>query len=112
MDAFRATIDRCLDLALATEAHVEASPELELLSPASLGVVCFRRRPPGIDDEETLERLNSALIAQVAESGEGMLSSTRLDGRYAIRLCILNHAATEADVVRILRFVAEAEPES
>jgi glutamate/tyrosine decarboxylase-like PLP-dependent enzyme len=111
VDAFRATIDRCLDLALAAQAHVEASPELELLSPASLGVLCFRRRPPGVDDEEELERLNAQLIGRVAESGEGMLSSTRLDGRYAIRLCILNHAATEADVLRILRFVAEAEPE-
>jgi aromatic-L-amino-acid/L-tryptophan decarboxylase len=109
VDAFRATIDRCLDLAQAAQAQIEASPELELLSPASLGVVCFRRRPPGVHDEAELERLNAAIVRRVAESGEGMLSSTRLEGRYAIRLCILNHTTTEGDVRRILGFVTEAQ---
>ena len=32
-------------------ARIEASPELELMSPASLGIVTFRRHPAGVDDE-------------------------------------------------------------
>ena len=49
--AFRAAVDRCLDLALHAQARIEASSELELLSPASLGIVTFRRHPEGVDDE-------------------------------------------------------------
>src|SRR5712692_987738 len=53
--AFRAAIDNCLDLALHAQSQIEASPELELTSPASLGVVTFRRRPSGVDNEAILE---------------------------------------------------------
>jgi hypothetical protein len=38
-----------------------------------------------------------------------MISSTRLDGRYALRLCILNHRTTAHDVDRVLDWL-EAEP--
>ena len=36
--------------------------ELELVSPASLGIVTFRRHPAGVDDEHTLERINADLV--------------------------------------------------
>jgi aromatic-L-amino-acid decarboxylase len=108
VDAFRATIDRCLDLALLAAAAVEDAPELELLSPPTLGVLCFRRRPPGVDDEGQLARVNSAIVARMAVSGEGMISSTRLGGRYALRLCVLNHSSGPDDVERAVRFVAES----
>jgi hypothetical protein len=39
------------------------------------------------------------------------VSSTRLRGRYAIRLCPLNHTSTEDDVERVLTFLETAEPE-
>jgi glutamate/tyrosine decarboxylase-like PLP-dependent enzyme len=108
VDAIRAQIDRCLDLVATAQAYVEESGELELLSPATLGIVCFRRQPEGIDSEEELEALNSELIARLTASGRGMLSSTRLHGVYAIRLCVLNHTTTEADVLEVLRFLETA----
>ena len=107
LDAFRATIDRCLDLAQLAADEIEASPELEVLSAPTLGVVCFRRRPPGVEDEGELARVNSAVVARLAASGQGMISSTRLDGRYALRLCVLNHASGRDDVLRIVHFAAE-----
>src|SRR3712207_4938993 len=89
VEAFRAAIDRSLDLTVAAEERIERSDELELLSPATLGIVCFRRRPVGVTEEAALERLNSDLDRRLAASGEGMVSSTRVDGRYALRLCVL-----------------------
>ena len=108
VDAFRAAIDRCLDLALLAATAVEGEPELELLSPPTLGVLCFRRRPPDVDDEGELARVNSAIVARMAASGEGMISSTRLGGRYALRLCVLNHSSGPEDVLGALRFAAES----
>jgi aromatic-L-amino-acid decarboxylase len=106
--AFRAAIDRSLDLALQAEERVRASAELELLSPATLGIVCFRRRPAGVDGEPELEALNQDLDRRLAESGEGLVSSTRVDGRYALRMCVLGHRSGEEDVERVLRWIERA----
>jgi aromatic-L-amino-acid decarboxylase len=109
VDAFRDAIDRSLDLALAAQERIEASEELDLLSPATLGVVCFRRRPDGVNDEPELEALNTGLIRRLAESGEGLISSTRIDGRYAMRICVLNHRSRAEDVERTLGWL-ESSP--
>ena len=111
LDAFRAAVDRCLDLAALAEARVRASDELELMSPASLGIVCFRRRFDGVDDEDELAELNAALVARLEATGEALVSSTRLHGRYAIRLCVLNHTSRAEDVEWVLDwFAAAARP--
>lgn len=99
--AFRAAIDRAIDLALLAQARIEASDRLELLSPAKLGVVCFRRHPQGMDEDD-LERLNQALAEGLAASGRGLVSSTRLRGRFALRMCVLNHTSQAEDVERVL----------
>jgi aromatic-L-amino-acid/L-tryptophan decarboxylase len=106
--AFRAAIDRSLDLAVYAEERIRRSGELELLSPATLGIVCFRRRPAGVDDDATLERVNAELDRRFRESGEGLISSTRIDGRYALRLCALNYRSRAQDVDRVLGWLESA----
>lgn len=108
VDAFRETIDRCLDLAEHAARRLRDSDNFELLAPPSLGVVCFRRRVPEAD-ESRAEALQERLVRGLADSGVGMISSTRLGGRYALRLCILNHRTTAHDVDRVLDWL-EAEP--
>jgi glutamate/tyrosine decarboxylase-like PLP-dependent enzyme len=109
LDAFRQTIDRCLDLAALAKERIEANEDFELLAPPSLGTLCFRRRFDGADDAE-LDRLNAGLVAAVEQSGTGLVSSTRLRGRFAIRVCVLNHTSTAADVERVLDLIATAAP--
>jgi hypothetical protein len=108
LDAFRAAIDRSLDLAALAEARVREDPRLELLSGAALGVVCFRRRFDGVSDEEDLATLNAALVARLEATGQALVSSTRLRGRYAIRLCALNHTSRPEDVEWVLDWLASA----
>jgi aromatic-L-amino-acid/L-tryptophan decarboxylase len=43
IDAFRAAIDRTLDLAELARRRVETSRALELAAPPSLSIVCLRR---------------------------------------------------------------------
>jgi aromatic-L-amino-acid decarboxylase len=110
VDAFRKAIDRALDLARLAQARIEASEELELLVPPALGVVCFRRRLGAAQDEDELARFNAVLVEGLAESGEGVVSSTRLRGRYALRMCMLNHTSTTRDVERVLDWIERAAP--
>ena len=103
--AFRTAIDRSLDLAREAQARIENSGELELLVPATLGVVCFRRRFESVEDEDELARLNAGLVEGLTASDEGHISSTRLRGRYALRMCVLNHTTTSDDVHRVLDWI-------
>ena len=104
MAAFRRSIAKGIDLADRAAAYVKASEVLEMLSPASLGVVCFRANPPEAKlDEVEIEALNERVQARVIESETAMMSSTRLRGTYSLRLCILNHHTTWTDVEQTLR---------
>jgi glutamate/tyrosine decarboxylase-like PLP-dependent enzyme len=103
IDAFRAAIDRTLDLAELARARIERSETLELAAPPSLGVVCFRRRD--CDERET-----DGLVAALEESGIGLISSTRVHGRSVLRLCILNHTTRAQDVEQVLGFLETAKP--
>jgi glutamate/tyrosine decarboxylase-like PLP-dependent enzyme len=69
----------------------------EVESPAQLGIVCFRRVPPGVPAEE-LDRVNDELVAAAVADGYAAPSSTVLDGRTVIRLCTINPRTTFADV--------------
>ena len=102
VDAFRRAIDRCIDLALHAQQRVERSPELELMSPASLGVVALRRHPAGVDDERTLERINTDLMRRIEAGGEVFVSAGQVRGRHTLRLCVLNHSTTVAEVDRAI----------
>src|SRR3954462_14408696 len=102
--AFRHAIDRSLELAEHAEHRVEESKALELLTPRALGIVCFRRRFEGADEDEH-ERCNAALAAAREASGLGLVSSTRLHGRFALRLCVLNHTTGLEDVDAVLDFL-------
>jgi aromatic-L-amino-acid decarboxylase len=108
LEAFVAAVDRSLDGAEHAQRYVEESAGLELMAPATLGVVCFRRHPAGEDDEQRLEQLNTGLVRALSLSGEGMVSSTRLGGRYVVRLCVLNHGTAKPDVETVLRWLESA----
>lgn len=59
---------------------VERDERFELAAPVPLNLVCFRHRGG--------EAANQALLAALNDSGRLFLSSTRLDGRLTLRLCI------------------------
>lgn len=85
-----AVIERTCALARHLESRVQASPELELMAPVSLNIVCFRFRG---DDA-----LNADIVADLQESGIAAPSTTMLDGRLVIRAAFVNHRTQTSDV--------------
>lgn len=72
--------------------RIEAAPELELLAPVSLNIVCFRYR------SEDADRLNADIVVALQESGLAAPSTTTLRGHLAIRAAIVNHRTNTDDV--------------
>jgi glutamate/tyrosine decarboxylase-like PLP-dependent enzyme len=105
--AFRTAVQRGLELAEYAESLVRGRAELTLMAPATLGIVCFRREWPGAGEAET-ERLGLALVDELERSGTALVSTTRLAGRHAIRLCVLNPTSSEEDVRRVIEHFAGA----
>jgi glutamate/tyrosine decarboxylase-like PLP-dependent enzyme len=107
IDRLGASIARTCALAAALGERVAADPDLELLAPVTLNVVCFRYRVPGLADDE-LDRLNAQLAIDVQESGAAVVSTTRIGGRTALRACIVNHRTIEDDLAVLLAAVRTA----
>jgi glutamate/tyrosine decarboxylase-like PLP-dependent enzyme len=105
MVRFRAAVQKGLDLARRAEAYVESSPVLELMSPVSLGIVCFRVNPGDARDDESLDDVNRKVLARVFWDELAFFSSTSLKGAVSLRMCIANHTTTWEDVRRTLDLV-------
>jgi glutamate/tyrosine decarboxylase-like PLP-dependent enzyme len=103
---FRALVERCCRLADLSQALLERAGVFEVLSPRRLSIVCFRY-VRGDKDEQRLNELNLRLIDAVRATGRAFLSSTRLGGRVAIRLCFVNWRTTAADVEEVVRLLCE-----
>ncbi|MDE2134002.1 MAG: cytochrome D ubiquinol oxidase subunit I [Alphaproteobacteria bacterium] len=89
-DRMGAVIARTCSLAKYLERRVLAEPQLELLAPVALNIVCFRHR--GND------ALNAQIVVDLHESGIAAPSTTSLGGRLAIRAAFVNHRTQTCDV--------------
>ena len=106
VDKYARLLEQNVAQALYLASLVEASPELELLAPVPLNIVCFRYRDPRLDDA-ALDRLNEEILGDLQEEGIAVPSATVLGGRYALRVCIVNHRSRREDfdllVAEVLR---------
>ena len=83
---------------------IEAEADLELVAAPQLSILCFRFRPPGLDDAE-VDRLNSEIRDRVQLEGDYLMSPTRVHGRPVLRVCIINHATRAEHVEGLLASV-------
>lgn len=79
------------------EKLIGESPLLELLAPVSLSIVCYRFVKPDLSEGD-LNKLNREILIQLQEQGIASPSSTILNDKFAIRVCIVNHRTKVSDL--------------
>jgi aromatic-L-amino-acid decarboxylase len=88
--------------------RVEEASDLELLGGPSLSVVCFRYLPrhdrAGTTSAE-IDALNRAIVRRIQRGGDAYLAETRVRGRVALRVCIVNGGARPSDADRVVALV-------
>ncbi len=96
--ALGAAVEENVDQARHLAARVRREPELELLAPADLNIVCFRFRPPATDREEVLNALNREVLLELHRRGVSVPSPIERGGAFGIRVCLCNHRTRIEDL--------------
>ena len=104
LDRFGRMIARNVEQAHYFGGLVEKDPNLELMAPIGMDIVCFRFNPGGLDDK-ALNALNKEILMQLHEQGIAVPSYTTLGERYCLRIAIANHRSTQADFDLLAREV-------
>ena len=89
---------------------VRQHPELEPLT-QGLSITTFRYVPQDLDradsnTSEYLNELNRELLTRLQQGGEAYLSNAVIDGKYALRACIVNFRTTLEDVTSLAGIAA------
>jgi aromatic-L-amino-acid decarboxylase len=95
MAAFRAAIDRGFAQAEFVEARLRTMPGWEIVTPAHMGIVCFRYA--SADDAAHLR-----LVQKVLRDGFSLITSTVLRERSVLRTCTINPRTTNDDIEQSL----------
>jgi len=91
MAAFRAAVERGFELAEFTEARLRKMTGWEIVTPAQMGIVCFRY-------EDADDAAHLRLVQSILKDGFALITSTVLQGRTVLRTCTINPRTTEADI--------------
>jgi glutamate/tyrosine decarboxylase-like PLP-dependent enzyme len=90
LDAFRAAIDHGFEMAEFAERELRSRPGWEILSTAEMGMVSFHYTGREVS--------HSAIVDAMLRDGYAFLSSTKLRGITALRLCTINPRTTVEDI--------------
>jgi aromatic-L-amino-acid decarboxylase len=104
-EALGATIAHTCQLARYLESRIVETPELELMAPVELNIVCFRYclgLSAEIGKEES-DRINREIVIELQESGKVAPSSTTLDGNFSIRAAIVNHRTSLTEIDTLIK---------
>jgi aromatic-L-amino-acid decarboxylase len=101
VQAFREALDEKLDLASYLDRELRADDRLELPWQTQLTVTPFRLR----DGDDAA---NKALLERINASKRVFLSSTLIDGRYTLRVCIVSHRTHRDRIDECIEIVRRA----
>jgi aromatic-L-amino-acid decarboxylase len=94
LKAFRDAITRGFELAELAEQQLRERDGWEILSPAQMATVCFR-----FGDDEALP---ARLVEKMLTDEYAFLTSTKLRGEVALRLCTINPRTTSEEIVETI----------
>jgi len=123
--ALGAAIEENIRLAKRLGEMAERADDFELLVPPGLSIACFRYAPPDLrtdlasndhagraKSEEKLNKLNSDIMVKVQRGGESYISNTMINGKFALRACIVNYRTIDKDLEVLLDTIRKKAIES
>jgi aromatic-L-amino-acid/L-tryptophan decarboxylase len=99
-------------LAQLFKSWVDESPDWEILASVPFALVCFRACPTVVGETDSLranrlDEINETIIHAIANTGKALLSHTRLNNKFTLRLSIGNIRTTEVHVRQVWELLNE-----
>jgi L-2,4-diaminobutyrate decarboxylase len=101
LDAIDAAIERGFSLAEAAESALKQLQNWEILSPAQMGIVCFRYAPPD-HPTELLDDLNRMISTKAIEENLAAPLTTKLYSKVCLRICSIHPDLNNKEMVDIV----------
>ena len=108
VEGLRALVRRHVALGRELAAAIDAEEDFEVVVAPRLALLCFRYRPPGVEDPGALDELNERLLRSLNDSGRLYLTQTRVAGAYVIRFCVGQTTTERRHVEAAWAFIREA----
>jgi glutamate/tyrosine decarboxylase-like PLP-dependent enzyme len=84
------------------ESLIKEHEELELITPVTMNIVCYRYLMPGLTLDQ-VNLLNKEILMNLQERGIASPSYTILNEKYAIRVAITNHRSRKEDFELLIK---------
>jgi glutamate/tyrosine decarboxylase-like PLP-dependent enzyme len=97
-------IERNIVCARYFDSLVRTSRDFELMAPTELSIFCFRHLPERLRNSPPaiVDAFNERLLIALQNDGSSYLSNTSLNGRFALRGCVLNYRTAPHDMEILL----------
>lgn len=105
-DAIGELFDEVLDRAEQAWALLCDDPRFDVAVRSQLSTLVFRYRPDDDIADEVCDRANEHARDELFASGEAVIASTRVDGRYHLKFTLLNPRTSVRDIADVLELVA------
>lgn len=94
---FGRLIDQDIDKAQYLTELIERTPEIDLLFPTNLNIVCFRYNR-GNQSESELKAINTEIMLRLQEEGIAVVTDTTVKNRHCLRAAMNNHRTQRTDI--------------
>jgi L-2,4-diaminobutyrate decarboxylase len=99
---FRETVEYLYDLGATFAKMIETHPKFELAIVPKTNIVCFRYLP---DNQSNIDEINQKIRTQIVEDGRFYIVSTIVNGKFYLRVSIMNPLTTEAELKELLDMI-------
>ena len=90
MKKLRAMIQKDIDLAAYLSRRVHDSTDFILKGESYLAISCFQYKG-NLQSPEDIEKFNQKLVPALEADGRVFITSTKLNGEFVLRACLINH---------------------
>ena len=104
--AIKAMIQKDIDLTHYLARQIKSASDFELNALSDLAVVCFRYVGNAQTELEIVD-LNQKLIPALEEDGRVFITGTKLNGRFVLRACLINHRKNRESTDYLLEVIRE-----
>ncbi len=100
---YRELLSEKLELTQYAHTEIQKNPKVKIFSPPSLSVFTFYISKGGAEDDENV--LTKKVYQDIAKRGEVFMTATVFQGRFLIRVCVLNSGTKKKHIDQMIEQV-------